>query len=481
MGRIAMAPPSTGAGARIEEFEIRLSGPVEAGGLRVDVRSPAGSAEGRLRLDEAERESIRAWFERVRDDGRPSRQPTPEQIGEQLFRALLGGPPARVWAHMRGRLGGAPGIGLRLVLHHGRPDPHVSALLALPWELLYDPDALAFVSGPRVSIVRRVEGEGHHQRSARAASPLRILAAWAQPPGLERLALEREWRLLERAAAPLRAPRWLRLLGADAVVLESCAQATLPRLRSALLGRPPDVWHFMGHGGWDATHGEGGLRFEDPDLGAPHGRLARGSLLAANVADVDLRLVVLNACGLAGPRAGAFRSVAETLARGGVPAVVAMQAPCDDDAALEFTRTFYDRLLAGEPAEAALHEARLALRNAAPDALDWAVPALYVRTSAGPLVEHGPWPTRAGGLALVLEALLGAWLAFVLEFVVGSLQLVTARDWLWFNVIGVAACCTLGLRWRLRTFLDRTHQLPPLRLRVPAWLAGAALRMWLLP
>jgi hypothetical protein len=67
--------------------------------------------------------------------------------------------------------------------------------------------------------------------------------------------------------------------------------------------------------------------------------------------------------------------------RGGVPAVVGMQLAISDRAALTFSRVLYARLAAGEPIEAAVGEARLALYLADSGSRDWVAPVLFLRGS----------------------------------------------------------------------------------------------------
>ncbi len=84
--------------------------------------------------------------------------------------------------------------------------------------------------------------------------------------------------------------------------------------------------------------------------------------LGAILLDRNLRLVVLNAC--EGARHGetdAFGGVAQTLLQQSIPAVVAMQLAIPDRAAVTFAERFYAALAEGEPVDAAISEARLAM------------------------------------------------------------------------------------------------------------------------
>src|SRR5207247_212569 len=110
-----------------------------------------------------------------------------------------------------------------------------------------------------------------------------------------------------------------------------------------------------------------------------------------------------NAC--EGARSGpteAFSSTAATLVRKGVPAVVAMQYPISDSAAIEFSCKFYEELAQGTPVDAALTEARIAMSMARRDSIEWGTPTLFMHAPNGvlfdlkdspvPEVVHEPLP-----------------------------------------------------------------------------------------
>jgi hypothetical protein len=80
-----------------------------------------------------------------------------------------------------------------------------------------------------------------------------------------------------------------------------------------------------------------------------------------------------------------FAGVASALVMAGVPAVIAMQFPISDAAAIEFAGTFYPRLVDGFPVEAAVAEGRKALRTADTKSWEWATPVLFMRSKDGAL------------------------------------------------------------------------------------------------
>ena len=111
---------------------------------------------------------------------------------------------------------------------------------------------------------------------------------------------------------------------------------TFSELTETLRGDDWHVLHYMGHGAFDPHASQSVLV-----LPAPDGTSTRLSAerLAQVVRDVEsLRLVVLNACDTGrtpGSDEQPFTGLAHALVRGGVPAVIAMQLPIPDRAAIE--------------------------------------------------------------------------------------------------------------------------------------------------
>jgi hypothetical protein len=69
--------------------------------------------------------------------------------------------------------------------------------------------------------------------------------------------------------------------------------------------------------------------------------------------------------------------------RAGLPAVLAMQRPISDGAAITFSQALYARLIAGDPLDAAVAEGRQSIHSMAPRSMEWAVPALLMRAPDG--------------------------------------------------------------------------------------------------
>jgi tetratricopeptide (TPR) repeat protein len=396
---------------KYESFSLRIE-PSPGSSYAVSVQSPQGEGQGTIevfRLDD------RLW-----SDARPGSprtegsrdltvtRPVPEasvlDVGKGLFRALFTGEIASLF---HASLGGLPGRqqGLRIHLSINPRHPESARLQQLPWELLCRPETEDFLGlSRRTPIVRSLDA--HRERRSAIARPrrLRILAVSASPVNCPRLAVERERKNLEAA--------WTdQEKSVEIVFLE---RGGVEEIRQAFLAAPFHILHFMGHGGFDEESGEGALFFERHD---GTGQLFDGRRLAQLLHDFEsLRLVVLNAChtaeavGAHGPNP--FAGTASSLVMGGVPAVVAMSGPISDLAAVAFSRTFYQRLAAGDAIEAAMTEGRLAIQRTDPAEGAWATPALFLRSPDGALFapRSTVWARRAALVVSLAVALALVWI-----------------------------------------------------------------------
>jgi len=104
-----------------------------------------------------------------------------------------------------------------------------------------------------------------------------------------------------------------------------------------------------------------------------------------------MRLVFLNACDTAKATKqkgqDPFAGVATAMIMAGIPAVVAMQFPITDKAAVSFAGTFYPRIVSGYPVDAAVAEGRKAIKLADPSTMEWATPVLFMRSPDGVLFD----------------------------------------------------------------------------------------------
>jgi tetratricopeptide (TPR) repeat protein len=395
---------------RYESFSLHLE-PSADGSYAVSVQSPQGEGRGTFQL---------AGIGELRGAASPpgagraagSRDLTPRlaapqapalETGKELFRALFRGEVANLLHASLGSLRG-PSQGLRIEVAIDPRLPGSARLQKLPWELLCRPETEDFLAlSRRTTVVRSLAA--HRERRPAIARPrrLRILAVAASPSDAPPLDLTRERANLEAS--------WKgRQRKVEIVFLE---RGGLEEMRQALLAAPFHILHFMGHGAFDRESGEGGLVFE---AGDGTSQTFTGRRLAQLLHDfASLRLVVLNACHTAksvgAQGSNPFAGAASALVMGGVPAVVAMSGPVPDLTAVAFSRTFYQRLTAGDSIEAAVTEGRLAIQRVEPSDGAWATPALFLRSTDGRLFapRSTVWLRRAALVSAfaVTLALLG--------------------------------------------------------------------------
>jgi hypothetical protein len=160
--------------------------------------------------------------------------------------------------------------------------------------------------------------------------PIRdVLCMFASPDGLDRLALDREWRAIDE----------VNRRGGKPLDLDVRWATRVHDVQDVLLERPHELLHFSAHGE------PGSLYFEAHD-GQPEcvDTLALVHMLAKH----QPRALIFNAC-----------HTADTLAdaREFVPHIIAMQGPTPDASAIEFSRAFYAALAHGRTVAAAFEHA----------------------------------------------------------------------------------------------------------------------------
>jgi CHAT domain len=385
------------------DFVIQLDG--LPGRYRLHVSSPAGDETVDIGLDSAllglDPEVLQARVLASAVIGRAGRVPELErplrEAGQALFDAVFQGSAGALFLSSRNEAERA-GARLRIVLRLHPPE-----LAVLPWELLFSEHYGGYLCR-RSSMVRYVEAP-EPVRPLTVDPPLRVLGMTALPGDLAVLDADTERRRLQELLAPLQARG---LIAVDWVSGQSWEAA-----QDALYGGC-QVFHFIGHGGFDRDRGEGTIAFADE-----RGRrqLVRASDLAdlLSVAEPMPRLVILNSCQTAaGSDTDVFSSTAATLVRT-VPGVVAMQFSVTDEAAGVFSRAFYRALVHNRGVDEAVRAGRIALTGWNPHTLEWITPVLYLRsrdTRLFDLSASRPAPEPGGEqLRLRRETVLAAYWA----------------------------------------------------------------------
>ncbi len=267
------------------------------------------------------------------------------------------------------------GQGLRIRLRL----TEVPELVDLPWEYLYYPALDRFlVLSTETPIVRYLDLP-EAVRPVSVTPPLQVLVMISSPRDCPPLDVEGEWRKLHQALSDLQERRLVALTRMD--------EATLTALQRQLRVGEYHVFHFVGHGDFDAEAQDGVLLLEDEtERGRRAGGTYLGTLLQPHRA---LSLAVLNACeGARASRTDPFAGVAQSLVRQGVPAVIGMQFEVTDEAAIVFAHELYAAIADGYPIDAALTEARRAVFvKGSPKDVEWGTPVLYMRAEDGRIFD----------------------------------------------------------------------------------------------
>ncbi len=263
--------------------------------------------------------------------------------------------------------------GLRVRLHL----QEAPELALLPWEYLYDTAANQFLCLNRQTPIVRYLEMPKAISPLKIAPPLRILAVISSPANLPPLEVEAEKEKISQALADL--------TKGGLVAVDWLEAATVAELQKALRRSQYHILHFIGHGDFDETSQRGWLAFEDENELA--NRMYADQLAAILSNHRSFRLVILNSCkGARAAAANPFVGTAATLVQQGLPAVVAMQFPISDEAAIKFANEFYAAIADGLAVDVAVTEARVAIFAAA-NHFEWGTPVLFMRSSDGTLFE----------------------------------------------------------------------------------------------
>jgi len=298
----------------------------------------------------------------------------PLEIGTELFRSVFQGQVRTLLDMSLGQLEASQDLGLRLKIKLDLRQKATRSLADLPWELLCDGETEDFfVLSRQTSLVRYLDVR-RPSRPIPFTTPLRILAVAASPSGLQPLDLGVEAQGIEDLKR-----------SSSGVEVKFLPHASVAAVREALAGDTYHVLHFMGHCTFDRPSGEGMLVFEGSG-GSPDP--VSGKALATKLKGLrSLGVVVVNACNTAQASyqdgANPFRGVATALVLGGIPAVVAMQRPISDRAAVAFSTAFYRHLARSDSIDEALTEGRQAIHSVRPETFEWATPALFLRIPEG--------------------------------------------------------------------------------------------------
>lgn len=413
-GRRPAEPEEDFESEPLEYRDFRLQiGRGPAGGFVVEVQDSAARRVGTeisLPLDASsvERYLKGLWDLRKDRDEQDLAEEVDEKVGSPLFAAAVSGEVLPCFegtvAGLRGYAAGGANVGLRIRLVAGSPAAGVAldqdAALAedlqrvgsQPWEYLYNPKIGRLLGrlacDRRTPIVRSLDAPQFLAPLA-VDGPLRILVVDCVPEDQRPLETEKERRELRSAIEK-----------ADVAQVVPLIDPSISELRNKLTRFNPHILHFIGHGGFDNERGDGYLCLVGDDEKTD--RLRADQLGQMLTVASNLRLVFLNSCRTAQfPRRNGqdpWSATAAAILRAGVPAVIAMQFPISDPAAIAFSTAFYRALKEGDPLEAAVVEGRVEIQSCSP--WEWGIPVLYLNTENGELFKpkvHGAEPWRDEG------------------------------------------------------------------------------------
>lgn len=308
---------------------------------------------------------------------RPLNAEQAQEFGERLFSTIF---PLENYTALIRSLDTAANQNARLRIRLNLTD--APELAVLPWEYLYHEDFLFLAKDRRMPVVRFLNRNQPIKELLVSEAPLRILVMISAPSGVGILSVEEEWKNIKEAFDPLKTE--------GLVELEKLEIATLGALEENLTiqaaEKPFHVLHYIGHGAFNKREKLGSLMLEDQN-GQPD--LRRSIDLARILLNYPtLRLVVLNSCeGASVSAEDSYSGTAQDfLQYGNIPAVVAMQYPITDPAALVFSRRFYQMIAKGQPIDDAVWAARQAMSSNLEET-EWATPVLYMRSASGNLFD----------------------------------------------------------------------------------------------
>jgi CHAT domain len=265
---------------------------------------------------------------------------TVQEIGSLLFRYLFHGEIETLYREAEKEIKDSQDtLQVSLIFpadEKTNPLPTAPWLNLTPWETLWDDKNKEFLATAGSTFFSRAVGGALNSKPRKP--PLRILIMRAAPQVFE-----------GRRLGDLKGTVEVEKIR-DALRDQECEVNIVPGesiddLEQVLFKNDEhryfDVFHFIGHGDFDRDKKEGYLLFRESD--GAGGEPIYASYLRSLLGDPWApQLVVLNSCsGAQGLGGDMFSSTAALLSLGEIPAVVAMQFPFTDRAAIAFSKSFY--------------------------------------------------------------------------------------------------------------------------------------------
>jgi tetratricopeptide (TPR) repeat protein len=331
--------------------------------LRTDLESAV------LEIDDKNRHGLSSRGEKVLRD-----------FGREIFRSVFVNAPTIQDIYARSK-GAAKDLRIKLRIESAE-------LAGLPWEYLYEESEMPSFVSLRLPIVRYLETAGKAGQMG-VKGPLRILGMIADPA-------TGNWPKLDVVKERDRINKGTDRLQREGLVdFQWVPGGTGKDLMNKLLEGEWHVFHFIGHGGVEEFDANGGASSFDEsgfivmidEDGRPVKKFASDLATMLIGARKSLRLVVLNCCESAKINVGdKFGNPAIGLMRTGwLPAVVAMQFPITDNAAIRMSEGFYSALANNRPVDDAITFARQLIQDQS--RVEWGIPVLYMRSVDGRIFD----------------------------------------------------------------------------------------------
>jgi hypothetical protein len=341
--------------------------------LSVDRSDDVDVDDAEVDLDSLRRATIEMFQRWLGEEkGKITYRPDLEVLGRHLYAVLFGGAAGTALDDMLGKAE----RGQRLRLQLDFRDDAVS-LARYPWEFLYHPTKQWFFS-TGVDLVLSRYLRSHVPRAETMVGDdhtLKLLVVISQPDTLDPVLEQPVLEAIEKVAET------------NPLELSVLDVATVDNLLERLETFTPHVVHFIGHGRYNDAQNRAEIALLQPDEQSvdwiPEHSFAEYFPNAGWIP----RLVFLHLCESArgDPRLG-FAGFAPRLVLAGVQAVVAMQFPITNIAAIAFSRAFYRELAKGTPVDQAVQVGRWRITTSDSTAYDsrvFGTPVLYMRSRDG--------------------------------------------------------------------------------------------------
>jgi hypothetical protein len=350
--------------------------------IRADA-STGQTAFGKLDLPPLHRRLVQV-FEHWLGMDQVTRMEDLEALGSLLFQAIINGEIYQLYDSLRKTASKSQRLRLQLSFQE-----LAFEIAGYPWEFLYCPETETrrgyfLATAPDLVLSRFMPLETSRVEDLAADGELlRILIVVSSPEGLYKVIAPPVIEAIQKLETefPVR------------VTVEK--QPGIDRFLEALEAHKPHVLHFLGHAQFIQSKNQGEIALLDEDLLSP--RWVPDRLFADYFSQMEAipRLVVLHSCeGGANQFNARFAGLAPQLVRNDIQAVVAMQYPILNKAAILFSKAFYREMVRGAPVDSAVQSGRYAITldpEFGYDSRVFGTPMLWMRNRSGVIL---PPPRR---------------------------------------------------------------------------------------